>query len=128
MRRERRRRKRDQFEPLILRRQRDVLRDVMLSAGQCGRWLTLRELARLTRYGEASISAQLRHLRKPEYGAFVLDKRRREEEEVGRIAEQGPLWEYRLRGGARTKRRRSALSKRLIKGMVRAAKQFTNHM
>jgi hypothetical protein len=128
MRRERRRRKRDPFEPLILRRQRDVLRDVMLSAAQCGAWLTLRELARLTRYGEASISAQFRHLRKPEYGAFVLHKRRREEEEVGRIAEQGPLWEYQLCRGTRSVRRRSALSKRLIRGMVRAAKQFTNHM
>jgi hypothetical protein len=109
-----------------LRRQRDVLRDVMLSAGQCGAWLTLRDLSRLTHYGEASISAQLRHLRKPEYGAFVLDKRRREEEEVGRIAEQGPLWEYQLRRSPRTKMRRSVLSKRLIKGMVRAAKRFAS--
>ncbi len=128
MRKERRRRKRDQLEPLILRRQRDVLRDVMLSAAQCGAWLTLRELARLTHYGEASISAQLRHLRKPEYGAFVLDKRRREEEEVGRIAEQGPLWEYQLRRGRRSKVRRSVLSKRLIKGMVRTARRFSNHV
>jgi hypothetical protein len=32
--------------------QREVLRDVMLSAAQCGSWLTLRELSRLTNYGE----------------------------------------------------------------------------
>ena len=33
-------------------------------------------------YGEASISAQLRHLRKPQYGAFVVEKRQREAAEV----------------------------------------------
>jgi hypothetical protein len=48
--------------------QRDVLRDVMLTAGKYGAWMTLRELARLTRYGETSISAQLRHLRKTKCG------------------------------------------------------------
>src|SRR5215470_10902122 len=58
--------------------QREVLCDVMLTAERCGAWLTLRELARMTRYGEASISAQLRHLRKPQYGSFVLEKRLRE--------------------------------------------------
>jgi len=41
----------------ILPTQRDVLRDVMLTAGKYGAWMTLRELARLTRYGETSISA-----------------------------------------------------------------------
>jgi len=33
----------------ILPTQRDVLRDVMLTAGKYGAWMTLRELARLTR-------------------------------------------------------------------------------
>jgi len=75
--------------------QRDVLRAVMLSAGQCGTWLTLRELSLLTRIGEASISAQLRHLRKPKFGAFEVEKRCRNAAEiVGRPG--GPLWEYRL--------------------------------
>ena len=46
--------------PRLLKRQRDVLCDVMLSAGTCETWLTLVELSRLTQYGEASISAQLR--------------------------------------------------------------------
>ena len=46
------------------RRQRDVLRDVMLSARECETWLTLDGLAKLTHYPPASISAQLRHLRK----------------------------------------------------------------
>jgi hypothetical protein len=81
---------------LALRRQRDVLCDVMLGAAECGTWLTLKELSTMTRYGEASISAQLRHLRKPQYGGFVVEKQRRGDQEAGRGAEQGTLWEYRL--------------------------------
>ena len=81
-----------------LRTQREVIRDVMLSAVECGPegsgWLTLRELAAITRYGEASISAQLRHLRKPAFGGHVVEKRRRGEPGRG-------VWEYRL--GARKK-------------------------
>jgi hypothetical protein len=61
--------------PVILRRQREVIREVMLSAGQCATWLTLDELAKLTHYPPASISAQLRHLRKPQNGAHTLVKR-----------------------------------------------------
>ena len=37
--------------------------------------LTLDELAKLTHYLPASISAQLRHLRKPEYADFTLSER-----------------------------------------------------
>jgi len=90
----------------------EVIRDVMLSAAECAEeitrhphmqlwdaaqvaadsgWMTLRELAELTNYGEASISAHLRHLRKPEFGGYVVAKRRR-----------GPVtngaWEYRITG------------------------------
>src|SRR5260370_8720934 len=54
--------------------QRDVLRDVMLSAGECDTWLTLDELARMTSYPPASISAQLRHLRKVRHAGYPLDK------------------------------------------------------
>jgi len=68
----------------------------MLSAGSCETWLTLLELSRVTHYEEASISAQLRHLRKPQYGAFVVEKRRRETAEVLCGVEHGPVWEYRL--------------------------------
>lgn len=85
------------------RTQRQVLCDVMLSAGACETWLTLQELARLTCYGEASISAQLRHLRKPENGGFVVEKRRRRVEEELRGEEHGPVWEYQLQKGARVK-------------------------
>jgi hypothetical protein len=104
------------FEDVTDRRriltQMEVIRDVMLSAAECtgqiaqqsytqmwdanqvdagGGWLTLREIADLTSYGEASISAQLRHLRKPHFGGYVITKRRR-----------GPVtngaWEYRIAG------------------------------
>jgi len=47
-------------------------------------------------YGEASISAQLRHLRKSQYGAFVVEKRQREAAEVLCGVDHGPVWEYRL--------------------------------
>ncbi|HEX4541612.1 MAG TPA: hypothetical protein VH114_00485 [Candidatus Acidoferrum sp.] len=79
------------------RRQRDVLCDVMLSARQCDTWPTLDELVKLTHYPQASISAQLRHLRKPEYGGFVVEKRPREFGRAMRGDEFGTVWEYQLR-------------------------------
>ena len=83
------------------RSQREMIRDVMLAASDCGTWLTLSELRALTSYGEASISAQLRHLRKREYGGYELLKRHRED--ALRDARGESLWEYRLerRGEAR---------------------------
>ncbi len=103
------------------RTQRQVLCDVMLSAGECGTWLTLQELARLTCYGEASISAQLRHLRKPRYGAYVVEKRRRHVEEALRGEEHGPVWEYQLQKGMRIvvrRRPQRSGSKRLAMSIV----------
>ncbi len=79
------------------RRQRDVLCDVMLSARECETWLTLDELAKLTHYPPASISAQLRHLRKPQYGSFVVEKRPRKLARVLRGEDFGTVWEYQLR-------------------------------
>lgn len=90
-----RKRQKGRAKRTVLRTQREVLRDVMLSAGECGAWLTLQELAALTHYGEASISAQLRHLRKPRFGGFVVEKRLRENQVV-RGTEIGSVWEYRL--------------------------------
>ena len=84
--------------------QREVLRDVMLAAGKYGAWMTLGELARLTRYGETSISAQLRHLRKAKCGGYVLEKRVRRPEVVS-SEEHFVVWEYRLTP-RRPKRRR----------------------
>jgi len=90
----------------------EVIRDVMLSAAECADaialrpyrqlwdpaqlaadagWMTLRELAELTAYGEASISAQLRHLREKQFGAYIVEKRRRG------LARNG-AWEYRIAG------------------------------
>ena len=85
------------------RRQRDVLCDVMLSARECATWLTLDELAKLTHYPPASISAQLRHLRKPEYGAFRVEKRPRTVRTVLRGEDFGTIWEYRLKRAIRRK-------------------------
>jgi hypothetical protein len=86
--------------------QREVLRDVMLAAGKYGAWMTLHELGRLTRYGETSISAQLRHLRKADCGGYVLEKRVRKPEVVS-SEEHFVVWEYRL-----TARRRVASARR----------------
>ncbi len=98
---------------LRMRTQRQIVRDVMLSAAECDTWLTLAELARLTRFGEASISAQLRHLRKPECGGFQIKKRVRAAL-PGRPPQAGSLWEYRLFWGRRRSRKQG----------VRGAKSF----
>jgi hypothetical protein len=77
-----------------LRKQREVIRDVMLSAGQCATWLTLDELAKLTHYPPASISAQLRHMRKPQFGAYEVVKRCRTANKAMRAEGFGAVWEY----------------------------------
>jgi hypothetical protein len=89
--------------------QREVLRDVMLAAGKYGAWMTLHELARLTRYGETSISAQLRHLRKEKCGGYVLEKRVRKPEVVS-AEEHFVVWEYRLTPRRRVSSARPAIS------------------
>jgi hypothetical protein len=99
--------------------QREVLRDVLLSATECGSWLTLRELSQLTQFGEASISAQLRHLRKPKYGSYVVEKRVRRNTVVSE-PEHGAIWEYRLRRGAKVGAQRSWTSKALPCNVVAA--------
>jgi hypothetical protein len=63
-------------------RQHEVIRDYMLAIG----WAKLSSIADALGYPEASISAQLRHLRKPRFGGFQVDKRR-----------DGNAWEYRVR-------------------------------
>lgn len=54
-----------------------------------GRWLTLPEIHERTKDSVASISAQIRHLRKPENGGYLIMKRR-----GGRV--NRGLFEYRL--------------------------------
>src|SRR5438132_145110 len=85
------------------RRQRDVLCDVMLSARQCETWLTLDELSKLTHYPQASISAQLRHLRKPEFGGYAVEKRQRAAGRILRGEDFGTVWEYQLKRAIRRK-------------------------
>lgn len=54
-----------------------------------GVWRTLGEIEEVTGDPQASISAQLRHLRKSRFGGHEVGKRRRGEAEIG-------LWEYQL--------------------------------
>lgn len=54
-----------------------------------GEWRTLGEIALLTGDGQASISAQLRNLRKQDFGSHVVEKRARGDRRSG-------LYEYRL--------------------------------
>lgn len=63
----------------------DRVRRLMLD----GQWRTLQEIADRTGDPAASVSAQLRHLRKERFGSFVVDRRH-----VG-----GGLYEYRVRTG-----------------------------
>lgn len=50
-------------------------------------WRTLGEISTSLEYPESSVSAQLRHLRKEQFGSYRIEKRRRNEE---------GLWEYRM--------------------------------
>jgi hypothetical protein len=88
-----------EYDARRLRSQREIIRDVMLSAADCETWLTLGELRALTHYGEASISAQLRHLRKTENGGYDVVKRHREGASPERPGTDGRgecVWEYRI--------------------------------
>ena len=91
--------KHGEYDARRLRSQREVIRDVMLAAADCDTWLTLGELRALTRYGEASISAQLRHLRKLENGGYDVSKQRREDAVGTGASADGRgecVWEYRI--------------------------------
>ena len=54
-----------------------------------GQWVTLAEIEAYTGYPQASISAQMRHLRKRKFGQYHIAKRRRS-------GGRGGTWEYRL--------------------------------
>ena len=54
-----------------------------------GTWRTLNEIQVATGFPQASISADLRHFRKPQFGGLVVEKRRRSLGELG-------TWEYRV--------------------------------
>ncbi len=87
----------EQLQPIDrprLRRQLAVIRDVMLSAAECGSWLTLAELETLTNYPQASISAQLRHLRNGRNGVLRSERLNMEKRRRGKPG--NGLWEYRV--------------------------------
>ncbi len=71
-------------EPRLLK-QHERIRNLMLD----GAWRTLEEIATRTGDPPASVSAQLRHLRKPRFGAYRIERRARGERARG-------LYEYRL--------------------------------
>ena len=70
-----------------LAHQMDRIRGWMLLASEAGKWKTLREIEEMTGYPQASISAQLRHLRKSAFGGYIVRKRRRDQADKG-------IWEY----------------------------------
>jgi hypothetical protein len=85
-----------EIDKVRLKTQLQVIREFLLTrynvtTGQC--WFTLAEIAEVTGYPQASISAQLRHLRKPQYGGYVVEKRPRGDREHG-------WWEYRVQKGS----------------------------
>jgi len=80
-----------------------AIRELMTRAWGRGIWLTLGEIAEATEFAEASISAQLRHLRKAHNGGYHVEKRHRRLRRVTaamrkiRNARRGPvIWEYRV--------------------------------
>jgi hypothetical protein len=62
--------------------QREILREVLPSATECGSWLSLNQLPKMASHAQARISAQLRPLRKQQYGDWAIDKRCNEVEET----------------------------------------------
>lgn len=74
-----------QYDDPRLSTQHGRVKQVMLP----GDWKTLFEISRLTGDPPASVSAQLRHLRKKRFGSYTVERRIRGEREDG-------LYEYRL--------------------------------
>ena len=66
-----------------IKQQHESIKKLMLD----GVWRTLYEVENLTSFPQASISAQLRHLRKQKFGAYIVQKRRRKNK---------GLWEYKV--------------------------------
>ena len=79
-----------------------AIRELTTRASARGIWLTLAEIAEATEFAEASISAQLRHLRKAHHGGYHVEKRHRCSTRGVtmrkiRDTRRGPvIWEYRV--------------------------------
>lgn len=78
-----------EFDQDRLNKQHDRIKALMLD----GVWRTLEEIADETGDPVASISAQLRHLRKPRFGGFIVERRARGDRFRG-------LFEYHLIPGS----------------------------
>lgn len=81
----------EQYDKVRIGKQMEAIRDTMLRSQQ---WFTLGEIDRLLQqsghmFPQTSISANLRNLRKPQFGSYILEKRPRGNRYQG-------LWEYRL--------------------------------
>jgi hypothetical protein len=84
-----------------------AIRDLMIAEAFRGEWLTLGEIAARTEIGEATVSAQLRHLRKECNGGYCVEKRLRHGTKRDDVAGAAPdaaydasdrtVWEYRVR-------------------------------
>ena len=70
-----------------LTKQLDRVRGYMLEHGG---WRTLREISVATGHPEASVSARLRDLRKPKFGGYIMNSRRRIN------ASRPGTWEYQV--------------------------------
>ena len=93
------------WPPTQLQRIREFMLAAIAAEASCGQdslhaqtaWHTLGEISSATGYAEPSVSAQLRHLRKPRFGGYRVIKRRRASEPCGRDgARCAPVWEYRV--------------------------------
>ncbi len=74
-----------------------AIRHYMLGVG----WRTLSEIEQALGYPQASISSQLRHLKKKRFGKYLLEKRRRKP--------GGSVWEYLVREPAKVGQQTSLL-------------------
>jgi transcriptional antiterminator len=70
----------EKIDGLRIKKQMQAIRDFMLNENK---YITLQEIETALGYPQASISAQLRHLRKSRFGGYLVEKRRR-----------GTEWEY----------------------------------
>lgn len=83
------------YSPVVdgprINRQHEAIKALMLD----GIWRSLAEIEALTGYPQASISAQLRHLRKPQFGSYVVLRRMREsglrEYQVSPVKKHDPI-------------------------------------
>jgi len=72
----------------LSKQHRDVLAVMLPGKSFTGPWVTLAGIEALTGHPQASISARLRDFRKPRFGGYLVERRRR--------GGKGGTWEYRV--------------------------------